>query len=199
MNYSKELCQVIIRNTAFLEGGVYESIEKPLFKAMNARLESRLKALGGWKGWYELVSGETDATIFAPAAWPEDKAGAYRACYKLGAVDGDKNNLWLSCALGVNGVKMCLRLWVHGGLGGHGKGEIERKLFAVAQGAAVKEAGILRDDDYTLYLPFVFDAETLAKEYPAVEKVLAPLDAALDALLKVHPQLDAAVKELAKM
>ena len=114
-------------------------------------------------------------------------------------MDGDKNNLWLSCALGANGVKMCLRLWVHGGLGGRSKGEIERKLLGIAQGAAVKEAGILRDDDYTLYLPFVFDAETLAAEYPAVDKVLAPLDAVLDNLLKVHPQLDAAVRELAKM
>ena len=50
-----------------------------------------------------------------------------------------------------------------------------------------------------LYLPFVFDAETLAAEYPAVDKTLAQLDAALDKLLKVHPQFDAAVRELAKM
>jgi len=85
MNFSKELCQFAIRNTAFLEGGVFEAIEKPLFRAVNTRLESRLKALGGWKGTYQLVSGETDTTIFAPAAWPEDKAGAMRACYKLGS------------------------------------------------------------------------------------------------------------------
>jgi len=199
MNVSKELCQLITRNAAFLEGGVFEAIEKPLFKAMNTRIETRLKALGGWKGRYELVSGETDATIFAPSAWPEDKAGAMRACYKMGAIDGDKNSLWLSCAVGVNGVKMCLRLWVHGGLGGRSKGEIERKLLGIAQGADVKAAGILRDEEGMLYLPFVFDAETLASEYPEVEKVLAPLDAALDKLLMVHPQSDAAVRELAKM
>ena len=51
----------------------------------------------------------------------------------------------------------------------------------------------------TLNLPFVFDAETLAAEYPTVDKTLAPFEAALDKLLKVHPQLDAAVRELAKM
>jgi len=50
-----------------------------------------------------------------------------------------------------------------------------------------------------LYLPFTVDAETLASEYPSVDKTLAPLDAALDKLLKVHPQFDAAVRELAKM
>ena len=44
-----------------------------------------------------------------------------------------------------------------------------------------------------------FRAETLAAEYPAVDKTLAPFEAALDKLLKVHPQLDAAVRELAKM
>ena len=54
-------------------------------------------------------------------------------------------------------------------------------------------------DENVLNLPFVFDAEVLAAEYPAVDKTLAPLDAALDKLLKVHPQLDAAVRELAKM
>ena len=48
-------------------------------------------------------------------------------------------------------------------------------------------------------MPFVFDAEMMSAEYPTVDKVLAPLDAALDALLKVHPQFDAAVRELAKM
>ena len=123
----------------------------------------------------------------------------YRACYKLGAIDDDKNNFWLSCALGVNGVKMCLLLWVHGGLGGRTRGEVEGKFLEVAQNAAVKEAGILRDEKGMLYLPFTLDAETLASEYPAVDKTLAPLDAALDKLLKVHPQFDAAVRELAKM
>ena len=82
------------------------------YMALDHQIFVWLKALGGWKGTYQLVSRETDATIFAPSAWPEDKAGVMRACYKLGTIGGDKNNLWLSCALGVNGVKMCLRLWV---------------------------------------------------------------------------------------
>ena len=52
----------------------------------------------------------------------------------------------------------------------------------------MKEAGMTQGDENTLNLLFVFDAETLA-----------PFEAALDKLLKVHPQLDAAVRELAKM
>jgi len=51
-------------------------------------------------------------------------------------------------------------------------------------------------EENTLYLPFVLDAEMLAEESPAVDKALAPLDAALDKLCKVNPVLDAAVKEL---
>ena len=198
MNFSKELCQFVIRNNAALEGGVFDAIEKPLFRAMNARLEKRLKATGGWKGTYELVSGEADETFFAPAAWPEDQGGRYRACYKL-VESGDQNSHWLSCALGVNGVKLCLQFWVHGGLGGRNKAEIGRKLIGIAATAAVKEAGITQGDENTLNLPFVFDAEVLASEYPTVDKTLAPFEAALDKLLKVHPQLDAAVRELAKM
>ena len=55
-----------------------------------------------------------------------------------------------------------------------------------------------RDEDGTIYMPFVLDPEVLAAEYPTVDKALAPMDAALDKLLKVHPQFDAAVKELAE-
>jgi hypothetical protein len=65
--------------------------------------------------------------------------------------------------------------------------------------ADVKAADILRDEEGMLYLPFTCDAEVLAAEYPTVDKTLAPLDAALDKLLKVHPQFDAAVRELTKM
>ena len=198
MNFSKEQSLFVIKNSAALEGGVYDHIEKPLFRAINTRLEKRLGALGGWKGVYKLVSGETDETYFAPVVWPESQDGRFRACYKLNET-GDQNNYWLSCALGVQGVKLCFRLWVHGGLGGRTKGEVERKLLTVSQAAAVREAGVLRSEDATLYLPFSFDAEVMAAEYPAVDKTIAPLDAALEKLLQVHPHFDAAVRELAKM
>ena len=88
--------------------------------------------------------------------------------------------------------------WLHGGLGGRTKGEIERKLVTISNVPAVRDAGMVRDKDNTTYLPFSFDAETLATEYPTVDKTLAPLDAALDKLLKVHELFDAAVKDLAK-
>ena len=110
--FPKELCQQVIRNSELLEGGVIEEIQKIFFKVMNVRLENRLKAIGGWKGQYELVSGEADETLFAPAAWPESQDGRYRACYKLTALETDDNTYWLSSALGVNGVKLCLRFWV---------------------------------------------------------------------------------------
>lgn len=197
MNFSKEMCQFIIKNTAALEAGMIESVQDNVFKAINARIANRLKALGGWKGKYELCTGEADATTFAPAAWPEDKDGRYRACYKLTALETDKNIYWLSSALGVNGCKLCLRFWVHGGLGGRSKGEVERKMVTISNAAAVKDAGMIRDEDNTIYLPFVLDMEALAVEYPAVDKTLAPLDVALDKLLKVNTQFDAAVKDLA--
>ena len=43
----------------------------------------------------------------------------------------------------------------------------------------------------------MLNAEVLAAEYPTVDKALAPLDAALDKLMKVHSVIDAAVQELA--
>jgi len=103
----------------------------------------------------------------------------------------------LSNTLGVNGVKMCLQFWVHGGLGGRSKGEVGRKLLTVANSADIKAAGFVQGaEENTLNLPFVFDPEVLAAEYPTVDKTLALLDAALDRLLKAHPVLDAAVQEL---
>jgi len=197
MNFPKESCQLIIRNSAILESGVIEAVQDTVFKAINARIEKRFKTIGGWKGTYELVSGVTGATTFAPVAWPEDKDGRYRACYKLTALETDDNDYWLSSALGVNSCKLCLRLWVHGGLGGRTKGEIERKLVTISNAPAVRDAGMVRDEDNTIYLPFSFDAETLATEFPTVDKTLVPLDAALDKLLKVNELFDAAVKDLA--
>ena len=197
MSFPKEWCQFIIKNKALLEGGIVEPIEKVVFKAINARLEKRLRDIKGWKGKYDLVSGDAEETAFAPAAWPEDKDGRYRASYKLGALETDENTYWLSSALGVNNAKLSFRLWVHGALGGRSKGEIDRKILTVGTSVAAREAGMLRDEDGTVYLPFVFDAKTLAAEYPTVDKTLAPLDVALDALLKIHPQIDAAVKDLA--
>ena len=129
-NVSKELCQLVIKNPMLLEGGVTEAVQKTVFTAMNAHLEKRLKALGGWKGKYELVTGDNE-TAFAPVTWPESQDGRYRACYKL-TETGDQNHYWLSNTLGVNGVKMCLQFWVHGGLGGRSKGEVGRKLLTVA-------------------------------------------------------------------
>ena len=77
--FPKELCQFVIRNNAALEGGVFDVIAENLFKAMNARIEKRLKAAGGWKGTYEFISGDADETQFAPSAWPESQDGRYRA------------------------------------------------------------------------------------------------------------------------
>ena len=197
MHFPKETSQFVIKNAAILEAGLIETVQDTVFKAINAHLEKRIRALGGWKGKYELVSGEADATTFAPVAWPEDKDGRFRACYKLTALETDDNNYWLSNTLGVNGSKLCLRFWVHGGLAGRTKGEIERKLVTLSNAPAVRDARMVRDEDNTIYLPFSFDAETLAMEYPTVDKTLVPLDAALDKLLKVNELFDAAVKDLA--
>ena len=197
MNFSKELSLIIIKNIAFIDGGAVEAVQTAVFKAINARLEKRIKALGGWKGRYELITGAADETAFAPAAWPESQDGKYRVCYKLTAMLTDENTYWLSSALGVNCCKLCLRLWVHGALGGRSKGEIERKMLMVGTTDAARAAGMVVDTDNTVYLPFVFFPETLVTEYPTVEKTLAPLDAAVDKLLQVNPLIDAAVQELA--
>ena len=64
-------------------------------------------------------------------------------------------------------------------------------MLRIAQTAAAREAGVPRDDKGMLYLPFTVDTETLAAESPTMDKTLAPLDAALDKLLKVHLWFDA--------
>ena len=195
MSFSKEICQCVIRNAAVFESGLIDDVQKTLFTVINARLESRIRAIGGWHGRYELVSGAADETYFAPVSWPTSSDGRWRACYKLSETN-EGNSYWLSSAIGVNDVKLCFVFWLHGGLGGHSKGEIERRLVTVANTDAVRAAGLVQGTENTLYLPFVFDTETLATEYPKVEKTLAPFETALDKLMKAHPQLDAIVQDL---
>ena len=206
MNHSKEHCLFFLKNTELLEKSdeVVEAVQVALFKAINARIEKRIKGLGGWKGIYTLVSGpatkndETE-TAFAPAAWPENKDGSYRVSYDLGETDSDKNDYWLSSALGVNKTELCFYLWLsteHG----LSKGDAARQTLVLSTGnAEVKAAGFKRNEDGTLFLPFSFNVEKVTAEYPAFDKCLAPLDEALDKLLKAHPHIDGLVRGLFKM
>lgn len=204
MNYTKEQCQFFLKNTELLEKSheVVEAVQAALFKAINARVEKRIKPLGGWKGCYTLVTGSAskeEETAFAPAAWPENKDGSYRASYDLGETDSDANDYWLSSALGVNKTELCFYLWLdteHG----LSKGDISRQTLVLFTGnAEVKKAGFKRNDDGLLFLPFSLNPEKVAAEYPAFDKCLAPLDEALDKLLKAHPHIDALVRALSKM
>lgn len=86
MNYTKEQCLFFLKNTELLEKTpeLVETVQAALFKAINARVEKCIKPLGGWKGCYALVTGNAakdEETAFAPAAWPENKDGSYRASY----------------------------------------------------------------------------------------------------------------------
>lgn len=204
MNYTKEQCLFFLKNTELLEKTpeLVETVQAALFKAINARIEKRIKPLGGWKGCYALVTGNAskdEETAFAPAAWPENKDGSYRASYDLGETDSDKNDYWLSSALGVNKTELCFYLWLDTN---HGlsKGDAARQTLVLStSNAEVKAAGFKRNDDGLLYLPFSLNAEKVAAEYPSFDKCLAPLDEALDKLLKVHPHIDALVRSLFKM
>jgi hypothetical protein len=173
MSYPKEHCLFFLQNTELLEKTeeIVEAVDAVLFKAINARIEKRIKGLGGWKGWYGMVSGNAakdEETSFAPVAWPENKDCTYRVAYDLGETDSDKNDYWLSSAFGVNKTELCFYLWFdteHG----LSKGEVARQTLVLATGnAEVKAAGFKRNDDGLLYLPFSFNAEKAAVEFPLV-------------------------------
>ena len=117
----------------------------------------------------------------------------------MGETDSDKNDYWLSSAFGVNKTELCFYLWLDTD---HGlsKGDAARQTLVLSTGnAEVKTAGFKRNDVGMLFLPFSFNAEKAAAEYPAFDKCLAPLDEALDKLLEVHPHIDTLVKGLFKM
>lgn len=42
MNFSKEMCQFVIKNTVAFEGGVIEAVQETVFKATNARQKELL-------------------------------------------------------------------------------------------------------------------------------------------------------------
>ena len=204
MQYSTELCQLIIRNMAIVEEApkVHGEVENYLFATINKRIEASVAKKEGWRGCYELAPDDDDVTqtSFSPTTWPDEGS---LAGYWLSPKEGE-NLSWLSCALGVQGASLCLEFAVYKDLGGVSKKDNKTRCQKFYTNTpALHEAGFLYEEDtkhidlgFALYLPFTLNAEALAAEFPDIDKALAPLDEALEKLFSVHKHFDAFVKEL---
>jgi len=201
MSFSKELSQLVIRNMEIIETAptVVDAIEKRLFSAINERIKDRVSGLG-WNGFYGLVTDKSNDTSFAPESWPVEEDGSLCAWYRLTYMggDGDDLDMWLSSATGILGSALCFafsfdRVW----------GEMKRPQYKATLENFYHENAVLRQSRFSLaqdkesiIIPFLFDSEKLADEYPDFDDVLVPLDDALEALFGVHDEFDAFVKTL---
>jgi len=206
MNYPKDLCRLVIKNMDIIEAAssIVESVTYELFAAINARIEERVKIQQNWKGRYDLVTDQDGKdTAFIPNNWPTDEKGKYLIYYRLTHAHG--NIEYLSHATGGQGATLVLSFTI-----------LSTKVYNMLLGVyktkladfytrsvTIQAAGfVLSEAEDEILRPFTFDPEMLAAEYSDsdsdFDEALAPLDAALDDLFKVHKEFDTFVKNLGK-
>lgn len=200
MQYPESLCQLVIRNMAIVEDApsVVAEIEKELFGTINEEIEKTVSGLNGWKGFYDLITEKEDElTFFAPSDWPKDDSGEYLACYALDCVEPDGSEFeWLSVATGLRNATLCFQFEIDNSLVEVSTREKKRLLQEFfLKNPALEKAGFMYHKTGVIYLPFIFDAETLANEFPDFDEAKATVGRTLKTLFEVHSLFDAFVKQ----
>ena len=201
MSYSDELCQLVIRNMEIIEEApsVVEQVEEKLFTAINERIKERIGVSEGWVGTYEFYTGKKDQTTFAVKDWPVDGDGALLTYFTLHHVEAGEEYSWLSNAIGFHGSALCLQFMVKPDFTGLNAKEYKKRLHDFySNTSALAEAGFLVAKNGTIYRPFAFDAAKVAEEYPDFDEVLAPLDAAMNDVVRTHKAFDGFVRTFSK-
>lgn len=197
MPYPAELCQLVIKNMEILEEApnVINHIEEKLFAAINGRVKECLSSHGGWKGCFELFTGERDQTVFALQDWPEDEDGGFLAYFSVSYVEAGEERAWLSNAVGLGNAALCLEFTMERDLTGLNVKE-QRKRLQDFYGKTPKlaEAGFRLGKSGTLYRPFSLDAVKVADDYPDFDESLSPLDAVCEDLTTVVVEFDLLVR-----
>jgi hypothetical protein len=201
MNYSNELCQLVIKNMMVVEKAPYvaEQVAKRLFEKINKRIEDCIEKQAGWKGEYDL-SPKDGETTFAPNDWPENENGEYLAYYSLSCktADSDNEQRWLSRMLGLEGSCMLLLFYVHDS---YFKSDAlqKREFENLSRDPRLVKAGFMFDRNDLksgIYLPFSFSPDKVADEYPDFDESLTPLGDVLGALVGANGVFDDFVKKI---
>jgi hypothetical protein len=200
MNYSNELCQLVIKNMMVVEKApeVASQVTDRLFEKINERIEDYIGKQAGWKGVYNFDPDQSEQTktTFAPKDWPKDENNCDLAYYTLTYKDTGVRE-WLSVALGLEGSCMVLIFDTDESFFDNKVTQKKRAFENLSKTPRLVKAGFLYDrkDIYLgIYLPFSFLPDKVANEYPDFDESLAPLDESLDALISVHDIFDDFVK-----
>ncbi|MDR1965973.1 MAG: hypothetical protein LBQ36_04635 [Synergistaceae bacterium] len=200
MDYSNELCQLVIKNMMVVEKApeVVDQITERLFEKINERIKDRISKQTDWKGEYDLLTDESGGTTFAPKDWPEDENGNYLAYYYLSGLRDNNIQNWLSIALGLEGSYNALCFDIDKDYLGMTSKQKNRTLENLSQNPRLVNAGFSYNINLGIYLPFSFLPDKVAEEYPDFDESLAPLDESLDALISVHDIFDDFVKTISQ-
>lgn len=203
MQYAENLCQLVIKNMAIIEEApnVVQEVEKVLFSVINDQIEKSVSKQDGWKGSYDLVTDkDSECTQFAPSDWPKDESGTDFARYELYCIEPEGSSFeWLSCATGLRNAMLCFQFSIDNSsinISTREKKRLCQDFFA--RTSALSKSGFMYKKTGEIYIPFAFDAETLANEYPDFDEAKEILDKALKTLFEVHPLFDAFVKGIQK-
>ena len=204
MTFSDDLCQLVIKNLQIVEDAplVVSQIDQVLLSAINQRIEKRVNSDIGWPdGLFDLSPVNDEAeTKFQPPEWLKKSDNGNMECsafYQLEGYGRD-NRYWSSYAIGLEGRSLALTFSVN-----YRNLDIKTKIFKnkltelEKNGLIAANCFIKSDTGDYYYHQITLSADLLAEEYPDLDKVLAPIDKALDDLFKAHTTVfDDFVKKL---
>ena len=213
MNFSDELCRLVIRHMNVVEESpkVIEEIEHSLFEAIHERFE--LLAKNSWGEEIHFWPGERErgdvknkkwglhALWFLPHEWykyNEEEGVGMHGEYSLDFTRNDKNIHKLSAAVGVRGSQLRLGFKVVDSTGTKSwRDHVERTRQFYMERFSEESSGLqFFSDEGVIGLCFALDSEKVAEEYPNFDEALTPVDKALEALLKNHEVFDGFIKTL---
>lgn len=206
MTFSDDLCQLVIKNLQIVEDAplVVSQIDQVLLSAINQRIEKRVNSDTDWPdGCFDQnpVDDETE-TSFHPSNWLKKSDNGNMECYAFYQLDTYGNidsDYWSSYAIGLEGRSLALTFRVN-----YKELDIKTKFFKnklaeLDKNDLIAANCFIKGDtgDY-YYRQITLSADLLAEEYPDLDKVLAPIDKALDDLFKAHTVFDDFVQKLLK-
>lgn len=191
MNYSPELCKLVIQNLNVLEVApkIVDEIEDKIFEEIKKRCEDSFKKEKGWKVNFDFSEGIME---FYPGSWIQEQNEIPIAKIKLTNIEkDDDDSFWLSLFLGLRpGGEVAFSFSIDYNVLRVDKRGFKRLLVeCFDNNSELQKLGFRLNDD-TLALTVVLNEKILVEEYPDdLDKSFVPIDKALKVFHETLPVL----------
>jgi hypothetical protein len=177
---------------------VASQVMDKLFEKINKRIKDYMDKQTDWEGVYDFDPNQREQeTTFAPKDWPKNENGEYLAYYQLLHKNDNGVQEWLSVALGLEDSRIVLIFNMDESYF-DGRKQKKQTFENLSKNPRLVKSGFSHDRnnvDLGIYLPFFFQSDKIANEYPDFDESLVPLDESLNALIRVHDVFNDFVKK----